>query len=127
MPFRDATSGAETYGAGRYLEARTLGDDLVVLDFNSAYNPYCAYSAGWRCPLPPVENHLIVPMRVGEMRYWDAEPSATRRRTTSGIAARHRCPSRGEAPSSHDGLEEVTCEHSVPRSDSCLCGDPSRR
>ncbi len=72
VPFRDATSGTETYGAGRYLETRSFGDNLVVLDFNCAHNPYCAYGAGWRCPLPPVENHLTVPIRAGEMRYWDA-------------------------------------------------------
>jgi uncharacterized protein (DUF1684 family) len=95
VPFRDATSGAETYGAGRYLEARTLGDDLVVLDFNYAYNPYCAYSAGWRCPLPPVESHLIVPMRAGEMRYWDAEPSATANADDVGNRRAPRRPSRG--------------------------------
>ena len=77
VPFRDATSGTETYGAGRYLEARSLGDDLVMLDFNYAHNPYCAYSAGWRCPLPPFENHLTVPIRAGEMRYWDTEAPAS--------------------------------------------------
>ncbi len=77
VPFRDATSGTETYGAGRYLETRSFGDNLIVLDFNYAYNPYCAYSAGWRCPLPPVENHLTVPIRAGEMRYWDREPPAS--------------------------------------------------
>lgn len=77
VPFRDATSGTETYGAGRYLQARSFGDDLVMLDFNYAHNPYCAYGAGWRCPLPPVENHLTIPIRAGEMRYWDAEPPAS--------------------------------------------------
>ncbi|MEX2203378.1 MAG: DUF1684 domain-containing protein [Actinomycetota bacterium] len=78
VPFRDATSGTETYGSGRYLEARTLTDDrTLLLDFNYAYNPYCAYGAGWRCPLPPVENHLTVPIRAGEMRYWDTEESAS--------------------------------------------------
>jgi hypothetical protein len=76
VPFRDATSGTETYGAGRYLEARSLDAGRTLLDFNYAYNPYCAYSAGWRCPLPPVENRLTVPIRAGEMRYRDAEPPA---------------------------------------------------
>jgi uncharacterized protein (DUF1684 family) len=52
VPFRDATSGGETYGAGRYLEARSLGDGRALLDFNYAYNPNCAYNAGWRCPIP---------------------------------------------------------------------------
>ena len=69
VPFRDATSGGETYGAGRYLEARSLGDGRALLDFNYAYNPHCAYSPGWRCPIPPVENHLAVPIRAGERSY----------------------------------------------------------
>jgi uncharacterized protein len=69
VPFRDATSGNETYGAGRYLEACDLGDGRALLDFNYAYNPYCAYNPGWRCPIPPVENHLAVPIRAGEQSY----------------------------------------------------------
>jgi hypothetical protein len=72
-PFRDATSGGETYGAGRYLEARSLGDGRTLLDFNYAYNPYCAYNAGWRCPIPPIGNHLAVPIRAGERSYPEAE------------------------------------------------------
>jgi len=77
VPFRDATSGSETYGAGRYLEARSLGDGRTLLDFNYAYNPYCAYSTGWRCPLPPIENHLAVPIRAGERSYPAVEPPET--------------------------------------------------
>lgn len=72
VPFRDATSRAETYEA-RYLEAVSLGGGRVLLDFNYAYNPYCAYSARWRCPLPPSGNSLAVPIRAGEMRFRDAE------------------------------------------------------
>jgi uncharacterized protein len=68
VPFKDSTSGAQTYGAGRYLEA-TLNGDIVRLDFNLAYNPYCAYSEGWSCPLPPRENWLGVPIEAGE-RDW---------------------------------------------------------
>ena len=94
VPFRDATSGTETYGAGRYLEARTLGNARTLLDFNYAYNPYCAYSPEWRCPLPPVENHLTVPIRAGEMRYRDAEPPATANAVKRGIVAHLRRPSR---------------------------------
>ena len=67
IPFRDATSGKETYGAGRYLEADPLGDGRYLLDFNRAYNPYCAYNESWRCPLPPRENWLDVPIRAGEL------------------------------------------------------------
>lgn len=58
LPFRDATSGRETYGAGRYLEVAPPEGGRVVVDFNYAYNPNCAYNEGWSCPLPPVENWL---------------------------------------------------------------------
>jgi uncharacterized protein (DUF1684 family) len=66
VPFRDATSGQDTYGSGRYLEVDPARDGHVVVDFNYAYNPYCAYNAQWSCPLPPVENWLAVPIRAGE-------------------------------------------------------------
>ncbi|WP_145975246.1 DUF1684 domain-containing protein [Deinococcus gobiensis] len=70
IPFRDATSGPETYGAGRYLDAPVSrgsgGEALVQLDFNLAYHPYCAYGDGWTCPLPPAENRLDVAVRAGE-------------------------------------------------------------
>jgi uncharacterized protein (DUF1684 family) len=69
VPFRDATSGQETYGAGRYVEAHHLGGDRYDLDFNSAYNPYCAYNESWSCPVPPRENWLDVPIRAGEMSF----------------------------------------------------------
>jgi len=69
IPFRDGTSGAETYGAGRYVEAEPLGGDEYELDFNRAYNPYCAYNDSWRCPLPPRENWLSVPIRAGELLF----------------------------------------------------------
>jgi uncharacterized protein len=70
VPFRDATSGRETYGAGRYLEVGRPGPDgRVVVDFNYAYNPYCAYNADWSCPLPPGENWLRVPLRAGERNF----------------------------------------------------------
>ena len=69
VPFRDATSGKETYGAGRYLEAPVAEDGTVLVDFNYAYNPYCAYNELWSCPLPPVENWLKAPIRAGEMSF----------------------------------------------------------
>ena len=69
VPFRDSTSGKETYGAGRYLEVTRPHDDMVELDFNYAYNPYCAYSEAYSCPLPPLENWLKVPIRAGEKIY----------------------------------------------------------
>jgi uncharacterized protein (DUF1684 family) len=69
LPFRDATSGKETYGAGRYVEVRDVDGDHVVVDFNLAYNPNCAYNSGWSCPLPPGENWLSVPIEAGEKTF----------------------------------------------------------
>jgi uncharacterized protein len=80
VPFRDATSGRETYGGGRYLfdTAKdtdglvleiTPGSSDVVIDFNYAYNASCAYSPLWACPLAPAENFLTVPVRAGELTY----------------------------------------------------------
>lgn len=66
VPFTDATSGTETYGAGRYLEAPLLPGGRVLLDFNYAYHPFCAYTDRYRCPLPPAENRLPVPICAGE-------------------------------------------------------------
>ena len=66
VPFRDATAGAETYAVGRYLDPRTRPDGTLVIDFNFAYNPYCAYSDGWSCPIPPAENTTKAPIRAGE-------------------------------------------------------------
>ena len=70
IPFRDATSGSETYGAGRYIDLPANdddGDDQYELDFNLAYNPTCVYSAAYDCPIPPPGNRLIMPVRAGEM------------------------------------------------------------
>ena len=66
--FRDATSAKETYGGGRYLELdpAKLTDNRAILDFNAAYNPYCAYSPSYSCPLPPAENTLPVAVKAGE-------------------------------------------------------------
>ncbi|GAA4462051.1 DUF1684 domain-containing protein [Nibrella saemangeumensis] len=71
--FRDATSGKETYGGGRYIdiEADAIENNRVVLDFNAAYNPYCAYNPEYACPLPPAENTLPVAIRAGE-KYVDS-------------------------------------------------------
>jgi uncharacterized protein (DUF1684 family) len=73
LPFADALAGKETYGAGRYLEPLDLGDGKLYVDFNYAYNPYCAYNEGWSCPLTPWENRVKVPIRAGEKMY-HAEP-----------------------------------------------------
>ena len=66
LAFADETSAVETYGAGRYLEVEIGKSDKTVLDFNLAYNPYCAYVDGYTCPLPPPENLLTVAIRAGE-------------------------------------------------------------
>ncbi|MEX1143412.1 MAG: DUF1684 domain-containing protein [Anaerolineales bacterium] len=64
--FVDSLAGAETYGAGRYLEPEQLPNGKFLVDFNLAYNPYCAYNEMWNCPIPPAENRLNVPIRAGE-------------------------------------------------------------
>lgn len=66
--FRDATSGKETYGGGRYIELSQaqLTANQAILDFNTAYNPYCAYNPTYACPLPPAENKLTVAVNAGE-------------------------------------------------------------
>jgi uncharacterized protein len=79
LSFRDGTSGSETYGAGRYLLDTVKGADLgmedarLVLDFNFAYNPSCAYDPRWVCPLVPPPNRLTLPIRAGE-RYSSSPP-----------------------------------------------------
>lgn len=80
LPFRDTTSPAESYGGGRYLFDTIKGSEplpvagiggwsRIILDFNYAYNPSCAYNIRWVCPLAPVENRLSVPIRAGEKNY----------------------------------------------------------
>ncbi len=70
LAFADATSANETYGAGRYLELKkTPGATTITLDFNEAYNPYCAYSDNFSCPFPPKENVLKAPVLAGEKKY----------------------------------------------------------
>ena len=71
LPFADALAGEETYGAGRYLDPEPLGDGRVLVDFNLAYNPSCAYNDGWSCPITPPENRLRVAIRAGEQIYPD--------------------------------------------------------
>jgi uncharacterized protein len=69
LPFADTLAGVETYGAGRYLEPEPLSGGRVLVDFNLAYNPYCAYNDDWSCPITPFENRLKVPIRAGEQMY----------------------------------------------------------
>jgi uncharacterized protein (DUF1684 family) len=69
LPFRDATSLDETYPVGRYLDPQARPDGSLVVDFNYAYNPYCAYGPGWTCPIPPFENIIPVRIEAGERRF----------------------------------------------------------
>lgn len=66
LPFVDSLAGKETYPAGRYLEPEALPGDHFFVDFNLAYNPYCAYNEMWSCPITPAENRLKVPIQAGE-------------------------------------------------------------
>ena len=75
LPFGDTTNGSTTYGGGRYLYDAIKGADLgtvgerLVLDFNFAYNPSCAYNDLWSCPLPPAENKLGIAIEAGEKKF----------------------------------------------------------
>jgi uncharacterized protein (DUF1684 family) len=69
IPFKDSTSGKETYGAGRYIDLAENTSGIYDLDFNQAYNPYCAYGEEYSCPIPPEENRLAIPIRAGEKIY----------------------------------------------------------
>lgn len=71
LPFTDLTSGEQTYGGGRYLDLsrQDFKNGKVLIDFNKCYNPWCAYSIGYSCPVPPKENDLEVAITAGEMNY----------------------------------------------------------
>jgi uncharacterized protein (DUF1684 family) len=73
LPFVDSLAGKETYGAGRYLEPHKLPDGRLLVDFNLAYNPYCAYNDLYSCPLTPWENRLKVPIQAGEKNFKTAD------------------------------------------------------
>lgn len=65
LPFTDLTSGDGSYGGGRYLDQRIPEGDTFVIDFNKAYNPYCAYNPKYSCPIPPKENDLLIRIEAG--------------------------------------------------------------
>ena len=67
VPFTDRTNGRSTYGGGRYLDLRIPNSNKITLDFNKAYNPYCAYNAKYSCPIPPEQNNLDLEIRAGVM------------------------------------------------------------
>ncbi len=69
LPFADTTNGLETYKGGRYIDPQEKLNGKLSVDFNYAYNPYCAYGDGWSCPLPPESNQLPVEIRAGEKAF----------------------------------------------------------
>ncbi|WP_199141099.1 DUF1684 domain-containing protein [Pedobacter sp. ASV12] len=71
LPFTDETNNKSAYGGGRYidLDLKTIKNGQIEIDFNKAYNPYCAYSSGYRCPIPPEENDLAIAIEAGEKLY----------------------------------------------------------
>jgi uncharacterized protein (DUF1684 family) len=75
LPFTDDTNGKDTYAGGRYIDMDTkdFSGDTVVIDFNKAYNPYCAFSGRYSCPKPPDDNHLLIPIEAGEKQFAGAK------------------------------------------------------
>ncbi len=75
IPFKDLTTGETTYGAGRYIDAKLsdIVDNKMIIDFNKCYNPYCAYSEGYNCPIPPKENFLEIAIEAGEKKFGKAK------------------------------------------------------
>ncbi len=71
LPFKDKTNASSSYGGGRYIDVKKsdIRDGKMVLDFNKAYNPWCAYADGYSCPIPPSENHLKIEVLAGEKEY----------------------------------------------------------
>ena len=73
LPFMDKTNGNESYGGGRYLDLEIPSGDTIILDFNKAYNPYCAYNFKYSCPIPPLENHLKIVIKAGVKTFKSVE------------------------------------------------------
>jgi len=71
LPFTDETTGNTTYGGGRYIDLskKDTEDGKITIDFNRCYNPYCAFSDGFNCPIPPAENYLPYPVEAGEKKF----------------------------------------------------------
>lgn len=73
LPFTDNNSTVLTYGGGRYIDFKIPDTDIFILDFNKAYNPYCAYNHRWSCVIPPRENSLMIAIDAGEKKYPDVQ------------------------------------------------------
>lgn len=121
VPFRDATSGQECYGPGRYLVFTLTEDDRYELDFNAAFNPYCAYTDAYECGFPPAENDLSVAIRAGEKAWAEgsnpSSPSgAILENTRKQLAARARSPAPAPAskPASRPARQRTTRARPVP-------------
>lgn len=71
LPFKDLTNGEESYGGGRFIDLKIPEGDEIIIDFNKAYNPYCAYNHKYSCPVPPEANHLNIPVPAGVKAYKD--------------------------------------------------------
>jgi uncharacterized protein (DUF1684 family) len=71
LPFLDTTNGIETYGGGRFLDMRIPKSKEVIIDFNKAYNPYCAYNYNYSCPIVPLENNLSIKVKAGVKKFHD--------------------------------------------------------
>lgn len=69
LPFTDKTNGADSYGGGRYIDLKVTDKETIILDFNKAYNPYCAYNDKYSCPIPPKANQLDIEIPVGVKAY----------------------------------------------------------
>ncbi|HEY5687221.1 MAG TPA: DUF1684 domain-containing protein [Yeosuana sp.] len=71
LPFSDETNGIESYGGGRYIDLRIPEGNTLIIDFNSAYNPYCAYNDKYSCPIVPRENYLRTRIEAGVKKFKD--------------------------------------------------------
>jgi len=71
LPFNDLSNGDTTYSGGRFIDLTIPKADTVIVDFNKSYNPYCAYSDGWNCTIPPIENNLEIEIIAGVKKYKD--------------------------------------------------------
>ena len=69
LPFTDAGNGDESYGGGRYIDLKVPEKDTILIDFNKAYNPYCAYNHKYSCPIPPIENNIPLEIKAGVKKY----------------------------------------------------------
>jgi uncharacterized protein len=111
VPFRDSTSGRDSYGPGRYLTLELNEKDAYILDFNRAFNPYCAYTDDFECGFPPAENDLPVPIRAGE-KAWAADRNP---RTPSSLVLERTAKALGKArPSAKASPSPSTKKRGLP-------------